>query len=250
VLGAARGALLVAVRPPRRAWTVALLSLAGAALALQALWALAQTRSPSFLLLGAMLPLAAALFDRSTPWQRSGSMAAWNLAGGWMGVCAWPQLGPSGALLVSVGWMALSPFLWPTLMLRDLVARLAERDGVVGGLARAWTVFLPAPQAARVCRRRGDPAAAMGILRAALAQPMQGRRLQETLLEAGELLLELEDPRAARLFASAVWLGPTESRPLFGLARALREESPEQAQAYVRFAQENAARALVPIGGS
>jgi CheY-like chemotaxis protein len=246
VLRAVRRALGIEERPRWQSWSSSLLAALGALLLTAALWESAQSRSVSFLLVGALLPLAGSTLDPAWPWRARVLVGAWNALGAWGAALLWSHIGPGLALLGSVLWMAGSPFLWPTLLLRGHLLRLVGRQDGVGQLARAWAVFLPPAQQARVRRGRGDWEGALRILRQALSRPLRGPLLQEVLLETGELLLELGDSRATGLFASAVWLRPTETGPLHGLAKALRQKAPELARAYTSFAEQNAARALVP----
>jgi CheY-like chemotaxis protein len=196
------------------------------------------------MVLGVLVPLGRRQADPTHPLWALILLGIWSALGGvWM-VTLGPVLGPSLAFYAGICWIVLSPFGLPLLPLRHRLARWAERPGPRGELARAWVVFLPAAQAARVRRVRGDPWGAMSVLRARLAGPLGGRLLGEALLEAGEVLLELGDRRALGMFAAAARLMPRETAPFFGLARAYRTEDADRALAYVRFAEENDQRRL------
>jgi CheY-like chemotaxis protein len=196
------------------------------------------------LVLGVLVPLGRRQADPALPGWGLLLLGAWSALGGvWMVTLA-PLFGPSLAFYAGLCWIVLSPFGLPVMPLRHVLARWAEGPGLLGRLARAWAVFLPAAQVARVRRVRGDAWGALATLRLRLAGPHGGRLLGEALLEAGEALLELRDRRALGMFAAASRLMPTDVLPFSGLARAYRGEDLDRALAYARFAEENAQRGL------
>jgi CheY-like chemotaxis protein len=181
--------------------------------------------------------------DRCVPGWGLLVVGGWAALGGlWAHLLAPHDLGL--ALCAGISWLLLSPAGGALRLVRSLVVRLAERGDLLGSAARAWAIFLPAAEAARILRRRGDLDGALSTLMGKLEGSLRGRLLVEALVEAGEILLELGDRRALGMFAAASRLWPVDAAPLLGLARALRDEDPPRAWAYAQLAEENAARSL------
>ena len=182
--------------------------------------------------------------DPATPAWGLAFMTGWMwLGAGWM-VAFVPAAGADLAFQIGVWWVILAPFGLPLLVFRKAVVRLSERPDRLGAVMRAWAVFLPPAEAAKVRRLQGEAQDALALLQERLRRRLWGWALRDALLEAGEILSDLEDPRTAALFAAAAEVSPDDARPFVGLARAIRGSDLERAIAYARFAEENAARAL------
>lgn len=190
-----------------------------------------------------------------TPWVRRrlspemptwavGTIATWLALGAVWCVALVPWVGRDRALWVGILWILFAPFGLPAWLLREPIRRLAAYDGLPGRLGRAWLHFLPSPQRARHHRETGDDEAARALLTRQLDGMVPRASWLDLTVELATVL-DPDDTRKTTLYCAAAHMDPTDARPFLVLARLQRDEDPERALAYARFAEANASRTML-----